>query len=112
MSPAIREQQDEFNVIAEPSGKMIVGQFGSFIGQFMEVWKGTVEEDDIFIVNDPYSIQGAVSHLNDWLVLMPIFKDGKLSKRHIKAYAKQTMLTGQNSRLDCQFGSRKFPPPI
>lgn len=30
MSPAIREQQDEFNVIAEPSGKMIVGQFGSF----------------------------------------------------------------------------------
>jgi len=83
MSPAIREQQDEFNVIAEPSGKMIVGQFGSFIGQFVKVWKGTIEEDDIFIVNDPYSIQGAVSHLNDWLVLMPIFMNGKLSKRHV-----------------------------
>ena len=80
MSPAIREQQDEFNVIAEPGGKMLVGQFGSFIGQFLKVWKGTVEEDDIFIVNDPYSIEGSVSHLNDWLVLMPIFRDGKLSK--------------------------------
>ena len=78
MSPAIREQQDEFNVIAEPGGKMIVGQFGSFIGDFLENWKGTVEPDDIFITNDPYSIGGAVSHLNDWLILMPIFVDKKL----------------------------------
>lgn len=80
MSPAIREQQDEFNVIAEPGGKMIVGQFGSFIGQFLNAWKGTIEEDDIFITNDPYSVGGSISHLNDWLVLMPVFKNGKLSK--------------------------------
>lgn len=80
MSPAIREQQDEFNVIAEPGGKMIVGQFGSFIGQFLKVWKGSIEQDDIFITNDPYSVEGAVSHLNDWLVLIPIFVDGKLSQ--------------------------------
>ena len=86
MSPAIREQQDEFNVIAEPSGKMIVGQFGSFIGQFLKVWTGTIEEDDIFIVNDPYSIEGSVSHLNDWLVLMPIFRDGKLSKAQVPCF--------------------------
>ena len=78
MSPAIREQQDEFNVIAEPGGKMIVGQFGSFIGEFLDNWKGTVEPDDIFITNDPYAISGAVSHLNDWLILMPIFVDKKL----------------------------------
>ena len=78
MSPAIREQQDEFNVIAEPGGKMIVGQFGSFIGQFLDMWKGTVEPDDIFITNDPYSIGGSISHLNDWLVLTPVFVEGKL----------------------------------
>ena len=78
MSPAIREQQDEYNVIAEPRGKMIVGQFGSFISQFLQAWKGTIEEGDIFIVNDPYSIDGSVSHLNDWLVLMPIHGNGKL----------------------------------
>lgn len=80
MSTAIREQQDEFNVIAEPSGKMIVGQFGSFIGQFLSVWKGTIEPDDIFITNDPYSVGGAVSHLNDWLIMMPVFVRDKLSK--------------------------------
>ncbi|KAF7327797.1 putative hydantoin utilization protein [Mycena kentingensis (nom. inval.)] len=78
MSPAIREQVDEFNVIAEPSGKMIVGQFGSFIGQFLERWKGTIEEGDVFLVNDPYSVGGSISHLNDWLVMMPIHADGKL----------------------------------
>jgi len=78
MSPAIREQQDEFNVIAEPGGKMIVGQFGSFISGFLEAWKDTIEPGDIFLTNDPYSVAGAVSHHNDWLVLMPIFVEQKL----------------------------------
>lgn len=79
MSPAIREQQDEFNVIAEPSGKMLVGQFGSFIGDFLEMWKGSIEAGDVFMTNDPYSVAGAVSHHNDWLILTPIFVDEKLS---------------------------------
>ena len=49
MSPAIREQQDEFNIICTPSGAMMVGQFGSFIPSFLEMWKGTIEEGDIFM---------------------------------------------------------------
>ncbi len=80
MSPAIREQQDEFNVIADPTGKMVVGQFGSFIGGFLEVWKQTIEPGDIFLTNDPYSVSGAVSHHNDWLILMPIHVNEKLSR--------------------------------
>ena len=80
MSPAIREQQDEFNVIAEPGGKMIVGQFGSFIGGFLDNWKDSIEPGDIFLTNDPYSVEGAVSHHNDWLILKPIFVNNKLSK--------------------------------
>lgn len=80
MSPAIREQQDEFNVIAEPTGKMIVGQMGSFIGEFLDVWHGTIEPGDIFLTNDPYSVSGAVSHHNDWLILMPIHVNDKLSR--------------------------------
>ena len=79
MSPAIREQQDEFNVIAEPTGKMIVGQMGSFIGEFVDVWQDTIEPGDIFLTNDPYSVSGAVSHHNDWLILLPIHVDEKLS---------------------------------
>ena len=35
MSPGIREQGDAFPLIADPSGKMIVGQFGSFIDGFL-----------------------------------------------------------------------------
>ncbi|KAL4809453.1 Hydantoinase/oxoprolinase-domain-containing protein [Aspergillus unguis] len=78
MSPAIREQQDEFNVITTADGKMLVGQFGSFITQFLRAWKGTIEEGDVFITNDTYMIEGAVTHLNDVIVLLPIFQDHRL----------------------------------
>ncbi len=78
MSPGIREQHDEFPMIANLEGKMVVGQFGSFIWGFMEGYDGTIEEGDIFLTNDPYSVSGAISHANDWLTLMPIYRDGRL----------------------------------
>ncbi|KAM3072059.1 hypothetical protein ACMFMG_008520 [Clarireedia jacksonii] len=78
MSPAIRDQQDEFNVITNKEGKMLVGQFGSFIGQFLSSWKGTIEEGDVFVTNDVYEISGAVTHLNDVIVLLPIHFKGEL----------------------------------
>jgi N-methylhydantoinase B len=78
MSPGIREQGDEFPMIANLDGKMVVGQFGSFIYGFMEAYDGTMEEGDMFLTNDPYSCNGAISHVNDWLLLRPIYKDGRL----------------------------------
>ncbi|WP_446831757.1 hydantoinase B/oxoprolinase family protein [Candidatus Foliamicus sp.] len=78
MSPGIREQHDEFPMIANLEGKMVVGQFGSFIHGFKEAYDGTIEEGDMFLTTDPYSCNGAVSHANDWLLLRPIFKDGRL----------------------------------
>ncbi|KAF1954988.1 hypothetical protein CC80DRAFT_536423 [Byssothecium circinans] len=72
MSPAIREQQDEFNVITNTRGQMLVGQFGSFITQFLNGWKGTIEEGDVFVTNDVYQTDGAVSHLNDVIIVLPI----------------------------------------
>jgi N-methylhydantoinase B/oxoprolinase/acetone carboxylase alpha subunit len=36
MSPGIREQGDAFPLIADPKGRMIVGQFGSYIGAFLD----------------------------------------------------------------------------
>ncbi|KAL2819167.1 Hydantoinase/oxoprolinase-domain-containing protein [Aspergillus granulosus] len=62
MSPAIREQQDEFNVITTAKGKML----------------GTIEEGNMFITNNIYMIKGAVTHLNDVIVLLPIFHEGRL----------------------------------
>ena len=78
MSPAIREQHDAFPMIANQEGKMVVGQFGSFLHGFMQGYDGTIEEGDVFLTNDPYACGGAVSHLNDWLVMMPIFHEGRL----------------------------------
>ncbi len=78
MSPGIREQHDAFPMIANNEGKMVVGQFGSFIHGFVNSYDGDIEEGDVFLTNDPYSCNGAVSHLNDWLTLMPIFHDGRL----------------------------------
>lgn len=77
MSPGIREQGDAFPMIANAAGKMVVGQFGSFIHGFMQAYQGTLHEGDMIFTNDPYSCGAAVSHLNDWLVLKPIFKDGR-----------------------------------
>jgi N-methylhydantoinase B len=78
MSPGIREQGDAFPLIADARGRMIVGQFGSYIGPFLEGYAGTVEEGDMIMLSDPYSVSGAISHSNDWLVLLPVFKDGRL----------------------------------
>ena len=77
MSPGIREQGDCFPMIANVEGKMVVGQFGSFIGPFLEAYEGEIEEGDIILTNDPYLCNAAVSHLPDWLVLRPVFKDGR-----------------------------------
>ncbi len=78
MSPGIREQHDAFPMIANNDGKMVVGQFGSFIYGFVQGYEGEIEEGDIFLTNDPYSCNGAVSHLPDWLTLTPIFDRGRL----------------------------------
>ena len=77
MSPGIREQGDCFPMIANVEGKMVVGQFGSFIGPFLEAYEGEIEEGDIILTNDPYLCNAAVSHLPDWLVLRPVFKDSR-----------------------------------
>jgi N-methylhydantoinase B len=78
MSPGIREQHDAFPLIANEEGLMVVGQFGSFLHGFMANYDGTIEDGDVFLTNDPYSCAGAVSHLNDWLLMMPIFEGGRL----------------------------------
>lgn len=78
MSPGIREQRDEFPMIANRDGKMVVGQFGAFINLFRSAYDGEIHEGDIFLTNDPYSCNGAISHSSDWLVLMPIYRHGRM----------------------------------
>ncbi len=78
MSPGIREQGDCFPMVANKDGKMVVGQFGSFIHGFLAAYDGDIEDGDIILTNDPYMCNAAVSHLPDWIVLVPIFNNGRL----------------------------------
>jgi len=78
MSPGIREQGDCFPLIADHKGRMVVGQFGSFITGFLNAYEGEIEDGDMIWLSDPYSCEGAVSHNNDWLILLPIFREGRL----------------------------------
>jgi N-methylhydantoinase B len=78
LSPGIREQGDAFPLIAERQGRMVVGQFGSFIDGFLRNYDGEIEEGDVILLNDPYSVGGAISHNNDVLAIAPIYRGGRL----------------------------------
>ena len=78
MSPGIREQGDAFPMIADRKGRMIVGQFGSFLAGFLRAYDGAIEEGDVILLNDPYSCEGAISHTSDQLIITPVFRHGRL----------------------------------
>lgn len=76
MSPTIRVQHDEFPMICNARGQMIVGQFGSYIPEVIDQFGGDIGEGDVILLNDPYLCKGSISHCNDWLVIVPIFHQG------------------------------------
>ena len=78
LSPGIREQHDEFPLIADPAGRMVVGQFGLSIPDFLDGFDGDIVEGDVLMTSDPYACGAAISHANDWLVVTPIFTEGRL----------------------------------
>ncbi|MBA4115321.1 MAG: hydantoinase B/oxoprolinase family protein [Rubrobacter sp.] len=81
VSPIIREQADEFPLIADRQGRMIVGQFGSPVSVVIENSPCTIEElkdGDVIALNDPYMMEGATSHLPDLLLVRPIFYEEDL----------------------------------
>ena len=78
MSPVIREQHDEFPMITDPRGRMVVGQFGAYINEMMEVWDRGIYPGDVILTSDPFKCSASISHTNDWLVLVPIFYEDEL----------------------------------
>jgi N-methylhydantoinase B len=81
VSPVIREQADEFPLIADRKGRMVIGQFGSAINTILHHSPYTVQdlrEGDVIATNDPYMMEGSTSHLPDILLLRPIFYEGDL----------------------------------
>ena len=78
MSPVIREQHDEFPMITDPRGRMVVGQFGAYINEMMADWDRGVYHGDVILTSDPFDCSASISHTNDWLVLVPIFYEDEL----------------------------------
>jgi N-methylhydantoinase B len=78
MSPVIREQHDEFPMICDAKGRMIVGQFGSYVANMLKQSGFELEPGDVILQNDPYACAGAISHLNDFMVMVPVFHQGEL----------------------------------
>ncbi len=78
MSVNIREQHDEFPMITDPKGRMIVGQFGSYVSEMLKEQDFQLQPGDVILQSDPFKCGGAISHINDWMVLVPIFAEGEL----------------------------------
>src|ERR1044072_1840843 len=78
LSPGIREQHDEFPLIGDPQGRMVVGQFGLSIPALLDRYEGRIGEGDVLLTSDPYACDAAISHANDWLVVMPIYVEGRV----------------------------------
>ena len=55
-----------------------MGQFGSYVAEMLREKRFDLAPGDIILQSDPYQCGGAVSHINDWLVLIPIFHNDTL----------------------------------
>src|ERR1700749_3437225 len=78
LSPGIREQHDEFPLIGDPEGKMVAGQFGLSVPALLGRYEGTIADGDVLLTSDPSAWGAAISHANDWLVVMPIYHAGRV----------------------------------
>jgi len=83
MSPFIREKKDYFTAFLNPKGELVVSTSltlaGNLVDAVLEAYPAqTMRPGDLYWYNDAYGTGGAVSHLPDMVVIMPVFHDGRL----------------------------------
>ena len=80
MSPVIREEHDSFPLITDHVGRMIAGQFGWPLDDFLaeHFARENLGPGDVLMLNDPYLCGGAIQHTPDMLLLRPMFHRGEL----------------------------------
>jgi N-methylhydantoinase B len=78
LSPMIRETHDTYPLVADREGKMLVGQFGSYLAAFFDNFDEPLYPGDVIIQNDPYLCGGSISHVPDVLILRPVFHEDVL----------------------------------
>jgi N-methylhydantoinase B len=84
-SPIFSQSHDFSCFIADARGTLIsqadgipihTGGGGFAVRAVLRDFKGAIEPDDVFLLNDPYTAGG--NHLPDWVILRPVFVAGKL----------------------------------
>ena len=65
-------------MMTEGEGRVIGGGVGSYVAEMLRENRFDLAPGDIILQSDPYQCGGAVSHINDWLVLIPIFHNDTL----------------------------------
>jgi N-methylhydantoinase B len=81
VSPVIREQSDQFPLMADRKARMVMGQFGCAIKTIIDHSPYEVEDlrdGDVIAMNDPYLCEGSVSHTPDFMLVRPVFFEGDL----------------------------------
>ena len=58
MSPIIREQHDEFPLVTDAEGQMLVGQFGSYVPELLATFDESIDPEDVLLQSDPYACGG------------------------------------------------------
>ncbi|MFD2239318.1 hydantoinase B/oxoprolinase family protein [Aureimonas populi] len=83
ISAFIREKKDFYTALFDADGVMAVGSlvpiFGDITRPVFDVFpRETMNPGDVYWYNDCYASRGAVSHLNDQVLLAPIFHEGAI----------------------------------
>ena len=66
-------------MITDPKGRMIVGQFGSYVNKMLKLSRSSISSLATSSCKATHtSARGAISHINDWMVLVPVFHQGDL----------------------------------
>jgi len=78
ISPVIRETHDTYPLVADRQGRMLVGQFGSYLASFLETFDEPLARGDVILQNDPYLCGGSISHVPDLLITRPVFHGDEL----------------------------------
>jgi len=73
LSNGLRDHHADIALLADGQGRMVSGQTGSFIEHMIGDQQLQFAPGDVLIQSDPYLSGGATSHLNDWILLAPVF---------------------------------------
>ncbi len=81
VSPVIREQSDQFPLMADRKARMVMGQFGCAIKTIIDhspYEVSDLRDGDVIAMNDPYLCEGSISHTPDFMLVRPVFFEGDL----------------------------------